>query len=98
VARGELSYHEPVAPDLARTRPRLAIVVPCFNEEPVIRETVRRLVGVIRDLRQKGEIARESFLFFVDDGSVDNTWAALRELNQSEPEVKGLKLVERVRQ
>ena len=92
MTKGELSYHEPVAPDLARTRPRLAIVVPCFNEEPVIRETVRRLVGVIRDLRQKGEIARESFLFFVDDGSVDNTWAALRELNQSEPEVKGLKL------
>ena len=84
--------HEPVAPDLARTRPRLAIVVPCFNEELVIGETVRRLAAVLRDLREKGQVAPESFLFFVDDGSIDKTWGLLCELNQSNPEVKGLKL------
>jgi len=92
VTKGELAYHEPTAADLARTRPRLAIVVPCFNEGPVIRETVRRLLGVIRDLRDKGVIAQDSFLFFVEDGSVDNTWSILRELNHTEPEVKALKL------
>jgi len=92
MTKGELDNREPGAPDLARTRPRLAIVVPCFNEGPVIRETVRRLVGVIRDLRDKGQIARDSFLFFVDDGSVDNTWSVLREMNETEPEVKALKL------
>ena len=92
VTKGELSYRESTAPDSARTRPRLAIVVPCFNEALVIRETIRRLVAIIRDLREKELIAHESFLFFVDDGSVDNTWNALCELNQSEPEVKALKL------
>lgn len=92
VTKGELGYREPTAPDTARTRPRLAIVVPCFNEGLVIGETVRRLLGVIRDLRDKAVIARDSFLFFVDDGSIDNTWTLLRELNQSEPEVKALKL------
>jgi glycosyltransferase involved in cell wall biosynthesis len=86
------NYHEPIAPDLARTRPRLAIVVPCFNEELVIGETVRRLAAVLRDLREKGQVAPESFLFFVDDGSLDKTWGLLSELNQSNPEVKGLKL------
>src|ERR1700731_3804213 len=84
--------HEPIAPDLARTRPRLAIVVPCFNEELVIGETVRRLAAVLGDLREKGQVASESFLFFVDDGSMDKTWGLLCELNQSNPEVKGLKL------
>jgi len=84
--------HVPTAPDLARTRPRLAIVVPCFNEELVISETVRRLVAVLRDLVEKEQVAAESFLFFVDDGSVDKTWDLLCELNDSNPEVKGLKL------
>ena len=88
----DLNRHEPIVTELARTRPRVAIVVPCFNEEPVIRETVRRLGAVLRDLREKGRIASESFLFFVDDGSVDSTWSMLRELNKSDPEVKGLKL------
>lgn len=86
-----LNSSEPLAPDLARTRPRLAIVVPCFNEEPVIRETARRLLDVLRDLRDKGLVAAGSFLYFVDDGSTDGTWRILRELNQSEPEVKALK-------
>jgi glycosyltransferase involved in cell wall biosynthesis len=84
--------HVPTAPDLARTRPRLAIVVPCFNEELVISETVHRLVAVLRDLLEKEQVAAESFLFFVDDGSVDKTWDLLCELNNSDPEVKGLKL------
>ena len=92
VTNDDLNRHEPIVTDLARTRPRLAIVVPCFNEELVIRETVRRLVGIMRDLREKGQIASESFLYFVDDGSIDNTWSILRELNKSEREVKALKL------
>lgn len=92
LTKPEPNYHEPIAPDLARTRPRLAIVVPCFNEELVIGETVRRLAAVLRDLREKGQVAPDSFLFFVDDGSVDRTWGLLLDLNQSNPEVKGLKL------
>jgi polyisoprenyl-phosphate glycosyltransferase len=92
LTKQEPNYHEPIAPDLARTRPRLAIVVPCFNEELVIGETVRRLAAVLRDLREKGQVAPDSFLFFVDDGSVDKTWRLLCELNESNPEVKGLKL------
>jgi len=91
-ARAAADLPAPAAGDLARTRPRLAIVVPCFNEELVIRETARRLVGVLRELREKGQIASDSFLFFVDDGSSDSTWRVLCELNHSEREVKALKL------
>jgi cellulose synthase/poly-beta-1,6-N-acetylglucosamine synthase-like glycosyltransferase len=77
-ARNEIDSREVVAADSARTRPRLAIVVPCFNEEPVIRETVRRLVAVLRDLREKGLVEVGSFLYFVDDGSKDRTWSIIR--------------------
>src|SRR5208283_1224567 len=85
-ARAAADLPAPAAGDLARTRPRLAIVVPCFNEELVIRETARRLVSVLRELREKGQIASDSFLFFVDDGSIDSTWRVLCELNRSERE------------
>ncbi len=91
MTKGALNYQEPAASDLARIKPRLAIVIPCFNEELVIRETASRLLAVLRDLRDKGKTGTESCLYFVDDGSTDSTWNILRELNQSEPEVKGLK-------
>ena len=67
-------------------------MVPCFNEELVIGQTVRRLTAVLRDLREKGQVAPDSFLFFVHDGSVDKTWNLLRELTSSIPKSKGLKL------
>ena len=39
--------------DRSRVEPRLAIVVPCFNEELVIRESALRLASVLRDLKEK---------------------------------------------
>ena len=92
MTKDNLNYHQTIAPDQTRIRPRLAIVVPCFDEELVIRESARRIVAVLRDLREKGQIASESFLYFVDDGSTDGTWSLIREFNQSDREVKALKL------
>ncbi|MFQ5444135.1 MAG: glycosyltransferase, partial [Nitrospinales bacterium] len=45
----------------------LSIVVPVYNEEPVIREFYPRLKEVCRGLGKSCE------LLFVDDGSTDNT-------------------------
>jgi dolichol-phosphate mannosyltransferase len=52
----------------------ISIVVPCLNEEEVLRSTNRRLVGVLEQLPQKFEI------LYVDDGSTDATAEILREL------------------
>jgi polyisoprenyl-phosphate glycosyltransferase len=79
-------------PDRSRAEPRLAIVVPCFNEELVLRETASRLVRVLRDLKEKGRIASGSFLYFVDDGSTDGTWNLLCEFNRADRQIKALKL------
>jgi polyisoprenyl-phosphate glycosyltransferase len=75
-----------------RRKPRLAVVVPCYNEQAVLRETSKRLVSLIDDLVRRGEIAPESFLYFVDDGSVDSTWDLLLELNKADGRTKALKL------
>jgi glycosyltransferase involved in cell wall biosynthesis len=76
--------------------PVLAIVVPCLNEELVIGDTAERLVGVLQHLSADGKIDAESFIYIVDDGSSDATWAVIEELHGREPRVKGLKLVRNV--
>jgi len=63
--------------------PLLSIVVPCFNEELVIRETARRLRG-LRDTLD----TCTTELVFVDDGSHDGTLAALRELAAADPAIR----------
>ena len=53
---------------------RLAIVVPCYNEEEVLKLASEALRGVLEDLVQKEKIAPDSFIMFVNDGSRDRTW------------------------
>lgn len=53
--------------------PLLSIVIPCYNEEEVISETVRRLKTFCSEL---GNLDAE--LIFVDDGSFDSTREVLR--------------------
>ncbi|MGH9943332.1 MAG: glycosyltransferase family 2 protein [Pyrinomonadaceae bacterium] len=76
--------------------PVLAVVVPCYDEELVVEETSRCLVALIERLAAAGEVSSESFVYFVDDGSRDATWALLEALNARQPLVKGLKLTRNV--
>lgn len=72
---------------------RLAIVVPCYNEEEVLNIAADAFRGVLQDLVNKGKIASDSFVMFVDDGSKDKTWALIEEQHERTPEaVVGLKL------
>lgn len=73
-------------------RPTLGIVIPCYNEEEVLPVTAGRLLEKLAQLMSEGLISSNSFLLFVDDGSVDQTWPIIEELSKSHPEVAGLKL------
>lgn len=72
----------------------LAIVVPCFNEEDVLRETTSRLLSVLRHLSDSNRIAESSRIYYVDDGSKDATWDLIVELGRSHPQVCGIKLAQ----
>lgn len=80
------------APSPARPLPRLAIVVPCFNEEEVLPLTARRLVDLLGRLRKEGRIAAESRIVFVDDGSRDRTWEMIESLSRNDERIGGVKL------
>ena len=77
---------------MKHSRPSLAIVVPCFNEEDVLPETARRLGELLEQLIQNGQITSSSYACFVDDGSTDATWAIIKRLRHNSDRFGGLKL------
>jgi glycosyltransferase involved in cell wall biosynthesis len=72
--------------------PRLAIVLPCFNERASIAYAATELINVVQKLIEEGLISGNSYLYFVDDGSTDESWAEIYKLSQSNSAIKGLKL------
>ena len=64
---------------------RLAIVVPCYNEEEMLKISSEALRGVLNDLVAKGKIAANSFVMFVNDGSKDRTWDLIEEEHKAFP-------------
>ena len=70
----------------------LAIVVPCYNEEEVLPESIEILRGVLNELKSTGSISEKSFLLLVDDGSRDRTWEIIKENHDNSGDVWGQKL------
>lgn len=71
---------------------RLAIVVPCCNEEEVLPDTVRQLTQLLAALVKKQKISPDSFLLLVDDGSTDGTWRLMTEAFDRSSQVEALRL------
>lgn len=72
---------------------RLAIVVPCYNEEEVLPLAADTLRNVLDTLIQKEKIAAESFILFVDDGSRDRTWELIEKEHAAQKRrVRGVRL------
>ena len=68
----------------------LSVVVPCYNEEPVLRETHGRLTGVLTGLEKSEGLTFE--IIYVDDGSKDRTAGILAELQRADERVRVLRL------
>lgn len=64
---------------------RLAIVVPCYNEEEVLEIASKALREVLDDLVSKNKIGADSFVLFVNDGSKDRTWQLIEEEHRKYP-------------
>ena len=71
---------------------RLAIVVPCYNEEEVLPETNRRLLALLTKLQDLQLISVDSSVHYVDDGSKDSTWSLIESLAAIDTRIHGIKL------
>ncbi|MED0686049.1 glycosyltransferase family 2 protein [Anoxybacillus ayderensis] len=70
----------------------LAIVVPCYNEEDILPETIEQLRTLRQQLIEEQLISSESKIVFVDDGSRDRTWSIIYRACLRHEEIKGIKL------
>jgi glycosyltransferase involved in cell wall biosynthesis len=79
--------------DAEHGKPTIAIIVPCYNEEEVLPETAKRLSNKIQQLANDQIISEKSKIFFVDDGSCDNTWGLIEKYHTETPhDFSGIKL------
>ena len=69
---------------------KLAIVVPCYNEEEALPDTDKVLNGLLNDLIKRKKVSSASFILYVNDGSNDATWEKIREAYEKSDHVRGL--------
>ena len=60
----------------------LYTVIPCYNEEKVLPETIRVMTEKYESLIERKMISEESRVLFVDDGSFDDTWETICEAHE----------------
>ncbi|WP_223591860.1 glycosyltransferase family 2 protein [Neobacillus bataviensis] len=76
--------------------PVLTIVVPCYNEEEVLPETMMKLGLLLQELMNDELVSKQSKILFVDDGSKDRTWEMIYKEGLKNDHVRGLKLARNV--
>ena len=70
----------------------LYVVIPCYNEEEVLKETTKRLKEKLTNLIDKKIISKDSRVMYVNDGSKDKTWKLIKEINSKEKLFTGITL------
>ncbi len=74
------------------TKSKLAVVIPCYNEEEMLEHSIKRMFEVLDNLINKELISQDSYLYLVDDGSKDKTWDIISKYHSENPSrVKGVK-------
>ena len=67
-------------------------VVPCYNEEEVLPETIKRLNSKLQSLIDTKKADEKSRILFVDDGSKDKTWNIISAYSEENKFIGGIKL------
>ena len=70
----------------------LYVVLPCYNEEEVLKETTKRLNEKYVELLKNKKISPKSKILYVNDGSTDNTWNLIKEISNNNDFFIGISL------
>jgi len=68
-------------------RPKLSIVVPCYNEALTLETLHGRVTAAA-----KAEVGEDYELVLINDGSKDDSWSIMRRLSQSDPRLVAINL------
>ena len=66
----------------------LCVVVPCYNEELCLPETVPQFQAKLKELTEKGLASEDSKILFVNDGSKDRTLEICEDIRKQDPRLK----------
>lgn len=69
---------------------KINIVVPCYNEQEVLEDTIEVLSKLSIQIKQ--ETDTEALILFVDDGSKDKTWSIIKASAKKYSFISGIKL------
>ena len=72
--------------------PRIAIVMPCYNEEQALPISSAEILSLLDKMSQENLISSDSYILCCNDGSKDNTWAVIQNLHSKDNRVKGIAL------
>jgi glycosyltransferase involved in cell wall biosynthesis len=72
--------------------PKLGLVIPCYNEAPIIASLAKVLREKLDTLIEAGLIHQASKIYLVDDGSEDGTWHEISNQVQQDTAFAGIKL------
>ena len=70
----------------------LNIIVPCYNEEETLNYSSGKLTEKLNYLIDNKYISNDSKIYFVDDGSKDNSWNIIENLRINNKYIYGIKL------
>ena len=71
-------------------KPKLYIVIPCYNEEEVLPITKDLFLNKLKELISKEKISASSRIMFVNDGSKDSTWDIIKKLSSEDEHFIGI--------
>lgn len=72
--------------------PRIAIVMPCYNEEQALPISSAEILSLLDKMSQENLISSDSYILCCNDGSKDNTWTVIQNLHSKDNRVKGISL------
>ena len=71
---------------------KLLIVMPCYNEEAVLPQTIKVIGALLKKLIKGKKVHADSKVCFVNDGSSDKTWALIKKAAAGERIFSGISL------
>ena len=71
---------------------KLAIIVPCLNEQEILTHTQTALSTIILKLINQNIISIDSKIIYIDDGSEDGTWNLIEDMLSNNEIICGIKL------
>ncbi len=73
-------------------KPKISIILPCYNESEALPTTVSELLKLLDYMSQENMIDKSSYLLCCNDGSKDDTWEIINQLHSQDNRVKGISL------